>query len=106
MPIYVHYFRRAILTRKVCQTDLVFGKRSGSLAVFEWEKGRTGMLSPNGEEARRRMQLGGLGERCNLSSPSGSKQVFKQQVQVQVPDPQIQAQAPDSQVQAQVHALE
>jgi len=29
MPIHVHFFRRAILIRKVDQTDLVFGMRSG-----------------------------------------------------------------------------
>ena len=31
MPIHAHFFRRATLTRKVGQTVLVFGMRSGSL---------------------------------------------------------------------------
>ena len=29
MPIHAHFFRRAILTRKLGQTDLVFDVRSG-----------------------------------------------------------------------------
>ena len=32
MPIYAHFFRRAILTHKVGHTDLVFGVRSGFIS--------------------------------------------------------------------------
>ena len=31
MPIHAQFFWRAILIRKVCQTDLAFGMRHGSL---------------------------------------------------------------------------